>query len=88
MKTNRRRFLTQSALGAGALGALPLLAATPAGKPPTFLIGRPGMKLGTVTYNLAQDWDIETIIKNCESVKFDRVEMRTSHAHKVEVNLT
>ena len=88
MKTNRRRFLTQSALGAGALGALPLLAATPAGKPPTFLIGRPGMKLGTVTYNLAQDWDIETIIKNCEAAKFEGVELRTSHAHKVEVNLT
>ena len=88
MKTNRRRFLSQSALGAGALGALPLLAATPAAKPPSFLSGKPGMKLGTVTYNLAQDWDIETIIKNCEAAKFEGVELRTSHAHKVEVNLT
>ncbi len=88
MKTDRRRFLTQSALGAGALGALPLLAAAPAAKPPSFLSGKPGMKLGTVTYNLAQDWDIETIIKNCEAAKFEGVELRTSHAHKVEVNLT
>ena len=88
MKTNRRRFLTQSALGAGALGALPLLAAAPAAKPPSFLSGKPGMKLGTVTYNLAQDWDIETIIKNCEAAKFEGVELRTTHAHKVEVNLT
>ena len=46
------------------------------------------MKLGTVTYNLAQDWDVPTIIKNCEAAKFEGVELRTSHAHKVEVNLT
>ena len=88
MKTNRRHFLTQSAIGAGALGALPVLAAAPAAKPTSFLSGKPGMKLGTVTYNLAQDWDIETIIKNCETAKFEGVELRTTHAHKVEVNLT
>ena len=46
------------------------------------------MKLGTVTYNLAKDWDIETIIKNCEEAQFQGVELRTSHAHKVEVDLT
>jgi sugar phosphate isomerase/epimerase len=46
------------------------------------------MKLGTVTYNLAKDWDIETLIKNCEEAKFEGVELRTTHAHKVEVNLS
>ena len=46
------------------------------------------MRLGTVTYNLAKDWDIETIIKNCEAAKFEGVELRTTHAHKVEVNLS
>jgi len=46
------------------------------------------MKLGLVTYQLAQDWDIATIIKNCEGAKFQGVELRTTHAHKVEVNLT
>ena len=45
------------------------------------------MRIGMVTYNLAQDWDIETIIKNCQAAQFDGVELRTSHAHKVEVNL-
>lgn len=68
---------------------LPMMAAekpAPA-KAASFLTGRPKMKLGTVTYNLAQDWDIETIIKNCEAAKFEGVELRTSHAHKVEVNL-
>jgi sugar phosphate isomerase/epimerase len=46
------------------------------------------MRLGLVTYQLAQDWDLETIIKNCEAAKFGGVELRTTHAHKVEVNLS
>ncbi len=46
------------------------------------------MKLGTVTYNLAKDWDIATIIQNCTAAGFQGVELRTTHAHKVEVNLT
>jgi len=53
-----------------------------------FLTKKPTMKLGTVTYNLAQDWDIETIIKNCEAAAFEGVELRTGHAHKVEVSLS
>ena len=46
------------------------------------------MKLGTVTYNLAQDWDIATIIKNCEAAGFQGVELRTTHKHGVEVTLS
>ena len=46
------------------------------------------MKIGTVTYNLAKDWDVETLIKNCEEAQFEGVELRTTHAHKVEVNLS
>ena len=45
------------------------------------------MKLGMVTYNLAKDWDVETIIKNCEETGFEGVELRTTHAHGVEVDL-
>jgi hypothetical protein len=37
---------------------------------------------------LAADWDIPTIIKNCEAATFEGVELRTTHAHKVEVNLS
>jgi len=55
---------------------------------PSF-IGRPAqMKLGTVTYNIAKDWDVPAIIKNCAETKFQGVELRTSHAHGVEVALT
>ncbi len=89
MKTNRRHFLETSAVGAGALGVLgSALFAADNSKSPGFLAKAPTMKLGTVTYNLAQDWDIETIIKNCEAAQFEGVELRTSHAHKVEVSLT
>lgn len=93
MKLERRRFLS---LAAGSTAALPLLtsgftaraatATTPAN--PSFLTGKPRMKLGTVTYNLAKDWDIETLIKNCESAGFEGAELRTTHAHKVEVALS
>jgi sugar phosphate isomerase/epimerase len=45
------------------------------------------MRLGTVTYNIARGWDIPTIIKNCREAKFEGVELRTTHAHGVEVAL-
>jgi sugar phosphate isomerase/epimerase len=89
MNTTRRNFLRNSALGAGVLGLLPAVAADRAAplKSPGFLLRPPRMRLGTVTYNLAKDWDIETLIRNCEAAKFEGVELRTTHAHKVEVNL-
>jgi sugar phosphate isomerase/epimerase len=46
------------------------------------------MKLGLVTYNLAKDWDCPTIIERCEATGFEGVELRTSHAHGVETELS
>ena len=46
------------------------------------------MKLGLVTYNLAKDWDVPTIIEVCEKTGFRGVELRTTHAHGVEVSLS
>jgi len=46
------------------------------------------MKLGLVTYQIAKDWDLPTIVKNCEETGFEGVELRTTHAHGVEVTLT
>ena len=89
MKNTRRNFLKTSALSAGALGLVNGAAlAAAATKQPSFLGNPPRMKLGTVTYNLAEAWDIETIIKNCEAAHFEGVELRTGHAHKVEVTLS
>lgn len=46
------------------------------------------LQLGTITYNIAKDWDLPTLLKRLEALKYDGVELRTTHAHKVEVNLT
>ena len=46
-----------------------------------------GMQFGLVTYQWAKDWDLPTIIANCEKAGFQGVELRTQHAHKVEINL-
>ncbi len=89
MKTSRRSFLAQATLGLGALGLLRNeLRAADSPRRPSFRIGQSRMKLGTVTYNLAKDWNIETIIKNCTEAKFEGVELRTTHAHGVEVSLS
>lgn len=45
-------------------------------------------QLGTVTYNIAKDWDLDTILKRLEALKFAGVELRTTHKHGVEVELS
>jgi sugar phosphate isomerase/epimerase len=49
---------------------------------------RAGLKLGTVTYNIAKDWDIPTLIKNLSEAGLEAVELRTTHKHGVEIGLT
>ncbi len=46
------------------------------------------MRLGLVTYNLARAWPVETIIAHCLETGFAGVELRTGHAHGVEVDLS
>ena len=46
------------------------------------------MKLGIVTYQIAQSWDCATIIEKCVEVGLSGVELRTTHAHGVEVSLS
>jgi len=89
MNISRRNFIQATGLGVGAL-SLNAIAAPGAGATDNAGIParRPTMHLGLVTYNLAADWDIPTIIKNCEATLFEGVELRTTHAHKVEVNLS
>ncbi len=51
---------------------------------------KPGseMRLGLVTYLWGKDWDLETLITNCETSKLLGVELRTTHAHGVEREFT
>ena len=47
-----------------------------------------GIRYGLVTYQWAKDWDLPTVIKNCESAGVLAVELRTTHKHGVEPSLT
>lgn len=78
---SRRIFLQRSlmaGIGLSLIDPLPALATTK----------KSGMKLGLVTYQWAKDWDLPTLIANCEKTGYLGVELRTEHAHKVESNLS
>ena len=83
MRADRRTFLqTAAAAAAVTAGASPAARAdSPAGKPRKF-------KLGTVTYNIAKDWDLPTLLKVCQTVGLAAVECRTTHKHGVEPSLS
>jgi sugar phosphate isomerase/epimerase len=78
---NRRRFLSTVA-------GLPALTAVQTSQTPRPAAGRAPLKVGTVTYNIAKDWDVPTIIKNLTEVGMDAVELRTTHKHGVEISLS
>lgn len=46
------------------------------------------MKLGLVTYQWGKDWDLPTLIANCEKAGLQGAELRTQHAHGVETSLS
>lgn len=77
----RRDFLA-------AAGGFPALAATTLPQTPPPRPARSGLKLGTVTYEIARDWDVPTIIQNLADVGMEAVELRTTHKHGVEISLT
>jgi sugar phosphate isomerase/epimerase len=80
----RRRFLQTGVLTA--TGALAAPGTTPAApKPPA---KGPKFRLGLVTYNLAAKWDLPTLLKVCKATGISPVELRTTHAHKVEPALS
>lgn len=46
------------------------------------------MKLGLVTYLWGKDWDLPTLIANCEKTGYLGVELRCDHKHGVETSLS
>ena len=81
MTKKRREFIKLAgAAGIGLTVANPrLFSAIPA---------RSKMKFGLVTYQWGKDWDLPTVIKNCEDTGYEGVELRTEHAHGVESTLS
>jgi sugar phosphate isomerase/epimerase len=86
---SRRKFLQTSAM-AGAAAVIPTNAfsAGPELNQESITLNKTPLKIGLMTYLLGSKWDIETIIKNCTETGFQSVELRTTHAHGVEVKLT
>jgi sugar phosphate isomerase/epimerase len=46
------------------------------------------VKLGLVTYMMASQWNVPTIIEKCSELGYAGVELRTTHAHGVELSLS
>ncbi len=77
--SSRRHFL-HTVIGASAASALA------AGTTPSYK--GENIQFGLVTYQWGKDWDLPTLIKNCEAAKVLGVELRIDHAHKVSPSLT
>ena len=75
MRLTRRDALRMGMLSAGALALR--TRARAAG----------GFHLGLVTYNVAKEWDLDTILRLCREAGLEGVEFRTTHAHGVERTL-
>ncbi len=85
-RVTRRNFLTVTGLAAGCTAAAREFEKSPIFKPAVSSSGM--LKIGIVTYNIAKDWDLPTIIKNCTETGYEGVELRTTHAHGVELSLS
>ena len=46
------------------------------------------IQFGLVTYMWGADWDLPTLLKNCDAAQVLAVELRIDHAHKVSTDLT
>ncbi len=77
---SRRNFIHKSLISGAGLATLPSFSAWAGEK-------KHPMKLGLVTYQWAKDWDLPTLISNCEKTGVLGVELRTEHAHGVESKL-
>ncbi len=78
---SRRRFLQKSLLAGAGLTLIDPLSIQA-------MMLKSKMKLGLVTYLWGKDWDLPTLIANCELTGFMGVELRTQHAHGVETSLS
>jgi hypothetical protein len=47
----------------------------------------PKFSLGTITYNIGATWDVPTLLEACKAAGYGYVELRTTHAHKIEPDL-
>ena len=77
----RRQFLA-SAGAMAAAASFPAVARAQETAVPDVAIA-----FGLVTYMWGADWDLPTLLENCRKTNCPGVELRTTHAHKVEPDL-
>jgi sugar phosphate isomerase/epimerase len=88
MRTSRRTFLHRATASTAVAAALSRVDASARQAGSTNALNKTPLKLGLMTYQIGQSWDIPTIIKNCTTTKFEHVQLRTTHKHGVELSLT
>ncbi|MHC4637098.1 MAG: sugar phosphate isomerase/epimerase family protein [Planctomycetota bacterium] len=84
---SRRDFILQSLGGAaGGFFALAGLSSCSSLKSSSSKLGSK-MRFGLVTYQWGKNWDLPTLIQNCETADVHGVELRVQHAHAVDTTL-
>lgn len=81
MSQNRRKFIQTSFIAGAAFS-------TSVGVKTASAQGDKSLRIGLMTWTLGKDWDVDTIIHNCKETQWEHAELRTTHAHGVEVDLT
>ena len=81
LNQSRRSFIQKSLIAGAGLTLIDPFSAQA-------MMKKSKMKLGLVTYQWGKDWDLPTLIANCEKAGLLGVELRTQHAHGVETNLS
>ncbi len=79
---SRRKVLMSSAAAGAALGLSQVL-----GSRARAASSEPAIAYGLVTYMWGAEWDLPTLLANCKKANVLGVELRTTHAHKVEPDL-
>jgi sugar phosphate isomerase/epimerase len=84
LSLSRRQFLASSAVAGAAVGAasFPFRCAAAAQG-----VSDAAIAFGLVTYQWGADWDLPTLLAHCQTTNVQGVELRTTHAHKVEPDL-
>jgi sugar phosphate isomerase/epimerase len=81
INNSRRKFLQKSLVAGVGLSLINPLSACD-------MMKKSKMKLGLVTYQWGKDWDLPSLLANCEKTGVLGVELRTQHAHGVETTLS
>jgi len=83
---SRRQFLKAASAGAAVLASGVASAPRACAEDEKQVAAK--FRLGIVTYNIAAQWDLPTILRVCKNVGLSPVELRTTHKHGVEPTLT